>query len=76
MKTQQYIDGRKASSGLLITEMLGRVFDEDTDTPDDMRAVLFCGARRIAMLVDITRFMIAGLLVTNGLWFAHWMGWL
>jgi hypothetical protein len=75
MKKIKYINGNTAASGLLIAEMLARVFDEDIEASEDVRAVLFFGAKRIGILTNIAQFAIAGLIVSNALWFAHWMGW-
>ncbi len=76
MKKIEYINGNTASSGLLIAEMLVRAYDENIEASEDVRAVLFFGAIRIRILTNIAQFAIAGLIVSNALWFAHWMGWI
>ena len=73
---EEIIDGRTAPHHVLINELLGRAEDEALTAMDDnTRAVMWCSARRIYMLCKIVKNLIIGLVVTNGFWFAHWMGW-
>jgi hypothetical protein len=70
------VDGRTVSTKILIMELVERVHDENLTTMgDDIRAVMWCSARRLHVLYRLIDTLGIGLIVTNALWFAHWMGW-
>jgi len=70
----ELVDGRFIS-----TEELMDFLDdaaEAHDCSEDLAALLYSSILRLRILSQGYRFVIMGLLVTNAMWFAGWMGWL
>lgn len=73
---RSWVDGRTAPNYILINELAGRAEDEEhLEMDQGTRAVMWCSARRILVMGKIIKSLVIGLVVTNGFWFAHWMGW-
>jgi hypothetical protein len=73
---KDYIDGRTCSTGLLVSNLVGVTEDEEaTEMTDNIRAIMYCSARRLFMLAKIAHSLTIGLIVTNAAWVAHALGW-
>jgi len=71
------VDGRICRTELLIANLMGVAEDEEeTQLIDNTRAIMYHSARRLWVLTKIKNSLLVGLLVTNGVWAAHALGWI
>ena len=74
MRVIRVKDNIAISTYLLATSLLG--FAESDDCIGEPAQELSrCSAGRLLSLSSALRFLFAGLVVTNALWVAHFMGW-
>ena len=72
-----HVDGRTCRTELLIINLMGIVDDDETtELTDNTRAIMWNSARRLWVLTKIKNSLLVGLLVTNGVWAAHALGWI
>ena len=73
----ELVDGRTASTRILIMELVGRVEDEELERlDDDTRAVMWCSARRLLVITKMLKSAVLGLVVTNTVWIVHALGYI
>ena len=73
----EQVDGRTCRTELLIVNLMGIVDDEEvTELTDNIRAIMWNSARRLYVLTKAVNSLFIGLLVTNGMWAAHALGWI
>jgi hypothetical protein len=72
----EQVDGRTYRTELLIVNLVGIADDAEVEyLNNNIRAIMWNSARRLYVLTKAVNSLFIGLLVTNGVWAAHWMGW-
>ena len=73
----EQVDGRTCRTEILVVNLMGIVDDEEvTELTDNIRAIMWNSARRLYVLTKAINSLFIGLLVTNGMWAAHALGWI
>ena len=73
----EQVDGRTCRTELLIVNLMGIADDaEVTELTNNIRAIMWNSARRLYVLTKAINSLFIGLLVTNGMWAAHALGWI
>lgn len=73
----EQVDGRTCRTEILVVNLMGIVDDDETtELTDNIRAIMWNSARRLWVLTKAVNSLFIGLLVTNGMWAAHALGWI
>lgn len=68
------VDCRFVSTYLLMQFLSEAAESEGTN--ENVARLMYGCILRFRLMIDSVRFLLAGLLATNAMWFIHWMGWL
>lgn len=73
----EQVDGRTCRTELLIFNLVGIADDAEVEyLNNNIRAIMWNSARRLYVLTKAVNSLFIGLLVTNGVWAAHALGWI
>ncbi|NBX51559.1 hypothetical protein EBT25_16920 [bacterium] len=73
----EQVDGRTCRTELLIVNLVGIADDAEVEyLNNNIRAIMWNSARRLYVLNKAVNSLFIGLLVTNGVWAAHALGWI